>query len=211
MRIEQIHIKNYKMFKDTKIGGLSGLSVFLGVNGAGKTTFFDVIGFLHDSLNRNVADAIYDRGGPRAVWTRGTDPEKQFLFFEIKFRESVKGANPLMTYSVEIGFSEGEAIVKREILQYKKEKKKEQSRVLDFKGGKGRVFVNEEMYADWKLSNPNILAIKGLGQFDKFKAISSFRKVLERWHVFNFNVEAGRSISDIGIAPHLNKSGSNLA
>ena len=33
----------------------------------------------------------------------------------------------------------------------------------------------------FSLESPDILALKGLGQFERFKAASSFRKMIESW------------------------------
>lgn len=48
-------------------------------------------------------------------------------------------------------------------------------------------------------------------QFLQFKAISSFRTLLEKWYVSNFKIEYGRNISDTGISSHLSVTGDNLA
>lgn len=45
MKIESIKIHNYKVFKDVEVKDISNMAVFLGKNGVGKTTFFDVFGF----------------------------------------------------------------------------------------------------------------------------------------------------------------------
>ena len=46
MKIEQLKIINYKVFKDIEIRDLPNMCVFLGANGSGKSTLFDVFGFL---------------------------------------------------------------------------------------------------------------------------------------------------------------------
>ena len=53
VKIESITIQNYKIFEKAVVADLPGMAVFLGKNGSGKTTFFDVFGFLHDCLNGN--------------------------------------------------------------------------------------------------------------------------------------------------------------
>lgn len=93
---------------------------------------------------------------------------------------------------------------------------------LDFSEGKGFAIVNEEEFENDKqafqekreeqnLDGPDILAIKGLGQFQKFKAISSFRKLLENWYVSNFQIQAAQNIEDTGLSEHLSTTGNNLA
>jgi predicted ATPase len=62
MRIESIRIKNFKILKDTTIRNVPAMAVFLGANGSGKSTFFDIFGFLHDCLTDNVRAALLKRG-----------------------------------------------------------------------------------------------------------------------------------------------------
>ena len=45
-RITEIKLKNFKLFQDATFSRLSGFNVVVGANGVGKTTFFDVFGFL---------------------------------------------------------------------------------------------------------------------------------------------------------------------
>lgn len=85
MRIESIHIQNYKVFKDSVVKNLPKMSVFLGQNGSGKTTFFDVFGFLSDALQHNVTIALNRMGGFSEVISRDSKPN-DLIKFEIKFR-----------------------------------------------------------------------------------------------------------------------------
>jgi len=222
MRIESIEIKNYKVFKDVKIEKLSSMSVFLGPNGSGKSTFFDVFGFLSDSLQNNVTIAINKRGGFSEVFSRGCDIQKDSISFEIKFRNDPQKdkSEPLITYYLEIKANLGKAIIEREILKYRRGSRGNPWYFLDFSKGEGDAIVNEDEYGKegvkdkrefQKLASSDILAIKGLGQFEKFKAISTFRNLLEKWYVSNFKIEAGRKISDTGISNHLSVTGDNLA
>ena len=89
MRIESLTIENYKVFKKTTIKTLPKMAVLLGTNGSGKSTFFDVFGFLSDSLQNNVTIALNRRGGFQEVITRGCDINKDLIKFEIKFRNQV--------------------------------------------------------------------------------------------------------------------------
>ena len=45
MKIESITIRNFKIFQNAEAKALPTMAVFLGKNGSGKTTFFDVFGF----------------------------------------------------------------------------------------------------------------------------------------------------------------------
>ena len=138
MIIEQIAIKNFKLFKDVKVSGLQQLSVFLGTNGSGKSTLFDVFSFLSESLQRDVTTAVNRRGGFKELISRGANTERDKISFGIKFRnpEAFKGegTNPLITYSLEISFdnSTGRCVVDREILKYRRGNSGKPWHFLDF-------------------------------------------------------------------------------
>lgn len=199
------------------------MAVLLGTNGSGKSTFFDVFGFLSDSLQNNVSIALNKRGGFQEVISRGCDSTKDFIRFEIKFRNQISEdlKSPRITYSLEIGFKKGKAYINREVLKYRRGQRTGAPwHFLDFRMGEGTAITNEDEYGNegveekrvtQKVTSPDILAIKGLGQFEQFKAISSFRSLLEKWYVSNFKIEYGRNISDTGISNHLSVNGDNLA
>lgn len=218
MRIEKLKIRRFKVFNDAEVRDLPNMCVFLGANGSGKSTLFDVFGFLSDSLNSNVRAAVNKRGGFKEVISRD---QKGDIEFEIKFRnEAVEGKKqPLITYRLKIGIKSHIPIVKSEVLAYRRGQKGQPWRFLDFKNGEGVAILNEDDYGregaeekrdNQTLESPDILAIKGLGQFEKFKAISSFRKLLENWYISNFQIQAARTIPDIGLSEHLSPEGHNL-
>ncbi|MCC6126887.1 MAG: AAA family ATPase [Pirellulales bacterium] len=219
MRIESIEIKNYRVFKDVQIGDannspLPDLSVFVGANGSGKSTLFDVFGFLRDALIGNVHSALQKRGGFKEVRSRNTDGP---IAFEIKFRESSK--KPLVTYNLQIDEHDGRPIVAREILKYRRGSSGQPWHFLDFSNGAGSAITNEmdevESEQDMQreeqvLESPEILAIKGLGQFQRFLAASAFRRLIEDWHVSDFHIEQARPSQEAGVAQHLSATGDNL-
>ena len=63
---------------------------------------------------------------------------------------------------------------------------------------------------DQELDAPDILAIKGLGQFERFKAASAFRLMIENWHISDFHVSEARPSQEEGFAEHLSTRGDNL-
>lgn len=223
MKIESIKIENYKVFKNVFVEDIPKMMVLLGANGSGKTTFFDVFGFLSDSLQNNVNIALNRRGGFQEVITRGCNTQKDLIKFEIKFRNPKLNTehSPRVTYSLEIGFSKGKAYISREILKYRRGVERGAPwHFLDFKNGIGQAITNEKDFGKknvkaerikQRVTSPDILAIKGLGQFEQFKAISNFRTLLEKWYVSNFMIEEGKNISDTGISNHLSVKGDNLA
>ncbi len=99
-----------------EIKDIPNMAVFLGKNGVGKTTFFDVFGFLHDCLNSNVKAALAKRGGFKEVISRDQTGDIAFI---IKFRPSHD--EPLMTYEVSIGLDDAaKAVVKKRSVKIQK-------------------------------------------------------------------------------------------
>jgi predicted ATPase len=222
MKIEKIRIKNFKVYQDTEIRDLPNMCVFLGANGAGKSTLFEVFGFLSDALKSNVKTALNKRGGYKEVYSRNGVGD---IEIEIKFRNpDVDGKKqPLITYELSVCLGETNMpVVSKEVLSYRRGNRGRPYRFLEFTYGKGNAIVNESEFESAKqefkeqreeqtLDSPDILAIKGLGQFQKFNAISSFRRLLENWYVSNFQIQAAQNIEDTGLSEHLSTSGDNLA
>ena len=215
MHIEQLTIENVRSFRHAQLRDLPGLVVLVGANGAGKSTLFDVFGFLRDALRENVHVALGRRGGFKEVVTRDCEGP---IRFEIKFRED--GDNqPLVTYALAIALVDGRAIVEHELLKYRRGQNGKPWHFLDFKRGVGVAITNEVEIADGSanvvreeqtLESPDILAIKGLGQFQRFKVVAAFRKLIESWHLSDFHVAEARPSQEIGYAEHLSPHGDNL-
>jgi predicted ATPase len=216
MKIECIKLKNYKTFEDLELNNLPSLAVFVGANGSGKTTLFDVFGFLSDSLKNNVRQALQLRGGFKEVVSRG---KTGFIEIELQFRILIAGKNRLVTYRLEIGEENGLPFIHREILRYKRGSYGSPYHFLDFTKGTGYAITNEEAFdkkdeelnrEDQTLGSPDILAIKGLGQFQRFKAANAFRSFIENWHVSDFHIADARPSQEAGYAEHLSPTGHNL-
>jgi predicted ATPase len=219
MRIESIRLKNFKAFRDIHLRDIPAFFVVVGANGSGKSTLFDVFGFLHDCLKGNVRQALDKRGRFREVLSRGCDPEKDAILIELQYRMEITGVERLVTYSLEIGEEAGSPVVLREVLRYKRGRYGSPFHFLDFSKGEGYAITNEEDFnvEDELLENetqkvsPDTLAIKGLGQFERFKAASAFRRLIENWHVSDFHISAARGRKEAsGDTEHLSESGDNL-
>lgn len=215
MRLEQLRITNFRVFRDVTLAGLPPVAFFVGANGSGKSTLFDVFGFLRDALSENVDAAVKRRGGFRELRTRDAAPDAE-VGFVLKFRED---DGPLVTYELAIAECDGRAIVAREVLKYRRGRHGVPWHFLDFRGGEGFAVTNEVDYvtpeaemqrAAHKLDSPDILAIKGLGQFERFRVVSAFRKLIERWHLSDFHTQAARPSQEDGYAEHLSPGGENL-
>ncbi|MFW8565570.1 AAA family ATPase [Orrella sp. 11846] len=218
MRIESIRLKNYKSFKATEMNELPRLCVVVGANGSGKSTLFDVFGFLKDCLTYNVRQALQVRGGFREMLSRGVDGAES-IELEIKFRMDVIGVERLVTYLLEIGQEDGQVIVRREILRYKRGRYGSPFHFLDFSGGEGYAILNEEDFGkeneelqrEYQEISRDGLAIKGLGQFTRFQAASAFRQLIENWHISDFHINRARGSKEaLGEFEHLSITGDNL-
>ena len=218
MRIERIRLKNFRAFYDVELRNIPPLAVFVGKNGSGKSTLFQVFGFLKDALQNNVSTALQKMGGYQEVVTRGH--AKEPIYIEIQFRIEIAEVERLVTYRLEIATdNKGLPIIQREFLRYKRGRYGSPFHFLDFKKGEGFAISNEEDFGKpdeeltkdkQSLGSRDILAIKGLGQFQRFKAASAFRNLIENWHVSDFHIMAARQRVEIGVAEHLSESGDNL-
>lgn len=218
MKIEKIRLKNFKVFQDVTIENIPAFCVIVGANGAGKTTLFDVFDFLKDCLTYNVTRALQARGGFQEVVSRGHESEN--IELEIQYRLPLTGKERLVTYLVEIGLHNKRPAVVREVLRYKRGAHGSPYQFLKFAYGKGEAVTNEEDFSktdeelnreEQDLGAVDILAIKGLGQFQKFKAANALRQMIESWHVSDFHIDAARGAKEaVGEYEHLSASGDNL-
>lgn len=218
MKIESIKLKNFRAFRNIEMLDIPQFCVVVGANGTGKSTLFDVFGFLKDCLTYNVSKALQSRGGFKEVISRESDQD--IISIELQFRLEITGSERLVTYLLEIANKKGKAIVQREVLRYKRGSYGSPYHFINFSNGKGSAVTNEEDFSkteedlereEQTLNSPDMLAIKGLGQFKRFKAANAFRELIENWHVSDFHINAARGSKDAaGVSDHLSVSGDNL-
>lgn len=216
MKIESIRVQNYRVFQNIVVEDIPNMAIFLGMNGVGKTTFFDIFGFLHDALQSNIRAALAKRGGFNEVISRGQNGD---IEFELKFRPS--DDEPLITYQLSICLLENKKpAIKKEIMRFRRGQMGAPWKVLEFSFGVGVAADGDlSTYEDvrladrspQKLDSPDILAIKGLGQFKEFIAVSQLRRLIEDWYVSDFHIEEARGIKDAGYSERISTSGDNLA
>lgn len=216
MQIESLRIRNFRVFRDVLVENIPQMAVFMGQNGVGKTTFFDVFGFLHDCLINNVRSALAKRGGFQEVVSRDQIGDMQF---EVKFRPSPN--EPVITYELTIGLNDKSTpIVKKEVMRFRRGQHGAPWKILDFANGEGVAAEGElQSYKDvqrasrssQKVSAPDILAVKGLGQFENFPAIAALRRLIEDWYVSDFHIENARGMNEAGYSETLSTTGDNLA
>ncbi|WP_419634762.1 AAA family ATPase, partial [Thiolapillus sp.] len=137
---------------------------------------------------------------------------------ELKFRES--DSSPLVTYFLSIGELNDRPFVAREILKYRRGSGGQPWHFLDFSRGEGEAVTNEiENVTDvrqlkrehQKLRSPEILAVKGLAQFERFPAVMALGNLIENWHISDFHISRARPEQEAGYAEHLSREGENLS
>jgi predicted ATPase len=218
MELKAIKIRNYKALQSIHLTDIPKFLVLVGANGTGKSTLFDVFGFLRDTLTGNVRQALDARGRFSEVVTRGH--EQEGITIEIQVDLDIAGRPRLVTYHLEIGVEQNRPVVLLEFLRYKRGRHGAPFYSLKFQRGSGFAIRNEEDFdkrdeelerEEQRLESPDILAIKGLGQFQRFKAANGLRQLLESWHVSDFHISAARGRKEAtGIAEHLSETGENL-
>lgn len=218
MHIESIKLKNFKSFRDAQMSDIPKFCVIVGANGSGKSTLFSVFEFLREALISNIHTALVKLGGNRGfheVRSRGATGN---IEIEIKFREN--GHSPLITYFLCVGEKNHRPVVIREILKYRRGSGGQPWHFLDFSNGEGSAVTNEiDQVTDvkqlnrepQKLRSPDILAVKGLAQFERFPAVMALGTLIENWHISDFHISRARPEQEANYAEHLSREGENLS
>ena len=221
MQIEAIRLKNFRAFQDVTLRDIPRFCVLVGANGTGKSTLFSVFAFLRDAMTTNLTAALGKLGGSRGfneVRSRGSSGP---IEIEIKLRtELTPGRSQLITYELHIDEKNGRPVVAREILKYRRGSRGQPWHFLDFSNGVGDAVTNElDSVMDEKdlkreqqtLKSPDILAIKGLAQFERFPAVVALGNLIENWHLSDFHISRARPEAEAGYADHLSREGENLS
>ena len=225
MHIEAIRLKNFRAFKDITLRDIPRFCVLVGANGSGKSTLFSMFAFLRDAMSTNVTAALARLGGSRGlteVRSRGTTGP---IEIELKLRISLPGTQrtgrtQLITYELHIDERNGRAVVCREVLKYRRGSRGKPWHFLDFEMGAGEAVTNELESVSSEsqlkrekqtLKSPDILAIKGLAQFERFPAVVALGSLIENWHLSDFHISRARPEVEAGYAEHLSREGENLS
>jgi|GEM_PF-3193814 len=83
MQITGIKIRNFKAFQDFELTDITPLTVFIGRNGTGKSTLFEVFWFLKMCLESNSKPAFDKLGGYKNVISKGHEDEN--IRIELEF------------------------------------------------------------------------------------------------------------------------------
>jgi len=221
MRVESIRLKNFRAFRELDMRNIPGFCVLVGANGTGKSTLFSLFSFLREAMSTNVTTALGKLGGSRGfheVRSRGAIGP---IEIELKIRADLgRPKASLITYSLMIDEDKGRPVVEREILKYRRGSLGQPWHFIDFERGVGEAVTNElDSVADESelrrekqhLKSPDILAIKGLAQFERFPAAKALGTLIENWHLSDFHINRARPEQEVGYAEHLSREGDNLS
>ncbi|EIC28914.1 MULTISPECIES: AAA family ATPase [Methylomicrobium] len=243
-KIEGIRVKNFRALKDITLGRLwtlqqaeplTPMTVVIGKNNVGKSTLFDVFGFLADALKLGVEEACDSRGrgGFKKIRSQGQGGPMEF---EIYYKED-GNARPI-TYEISIDVDEsGRPYVQKERLRQRR-KGQDKGRPFSFlilENGKGVVWKGEAEGIDEnkkkidfndlfessikeesketevvELSDKRKLGIATLGSLKQHPRISLFRQFIEGWYLSYFEPNSARSLPLAGPQKHLNIKGDNI-
>lgn len=221
MRVEAIRLKNFRAFRDIHMRDIPGFCVLIGANGTGKSTLFSVFSFLRDAMTTNVTTALGRLGGSRGIQEVRSRGCEGAIEIELKIRADLGRPQPsLITYSLTLAEEEGRPVVEREILKYRRGSGGQPWHFIDFSRGSGDAVTNEmDTVADetqlqretQTLKSPDLLAIKGLAQFERFPAAVALGTLIENWHLSDFHISRARPEQEVGYAEHLSREGENLS
>lgn len=221
MQIESIRLRNFRAFKDVTLKNIPRFCVLVGANGTGKSTLVAVFAFLREAMTSNLTSALGKLGGSRGLAEVRSRNTAGPIEIEIKLRTVLsEGRSRLITYELHIDEINGRPAVTREVLQYRRGSRGQPWRFLDFSNGVGEAVTNElESVTDEKqlkreqqtLKSPDILAIKGLAQFERFPAVVALGNLIENWHLSDFHISRARPEAEAGYAEHLSREGENLS
>ena len=222
MQIESLRLKNFRAFKDVTLKDIPRFCVLVGANGTGKSTLFSVFAFLRDAMAGNVTSALAKLGGSRGLQEVRSRGSSGPIEIEIKVRtELADKRSRRITYELHIDERGGRPVVAKEVLRYKRGNRGGRPwKFLDFAFGTGEAVTNElDSVVDESLltretqtlKSPDILAIKGLAQFERFPAVMLLGNLIENWHLSDFHISRARPEAEASYAEHLSREGENLS
>ena len=208
--IESLRVKNYRALRDIKLKQLKPLSVFLGANGSGKSTIFDIFAFLSECFTDGLRRAWDKRGRFKELRSRDSDGP---IEFELKYRE--KPGTPIITYHLSINEDAAGPFVDTEWLRWRPSSQGKYVRFLDFHRGIGSIIPGEkpnktDKPIDEQLDERSMIAVSTFGQSAHYPRVTAFRRFITDWHLSYLSTEAIRGAPEAGSQERLSETGNNL-
>lgn len=210
-RIEGLTIRNYRALRDVTLADIQPLSVFIGANGSGKSTFFDVFAFLAECFQVGLRKAWDKRGRFRELRSRGSHEP---IEIELVYRE-YKGA-PKITYHLTIDERDNRPFVAEEWLQWRRKKQHGLPfKFLNFQNGQGSVISGEQpeesdTRTEERLESPELIAVNTLGQLARNPRVAALRRFISGWYLSYLSADSARTIAEAGAQERLSQTGDNL-
>ncbi len=210
-RIEKLTIKNYRALRDVTLDDIQPLSVFIGANGSGKSTFFDVFAFLAECFQVGLRKAWDKRGRFRELRSRGSNEP---IEIELAYREYENA--PRITYHLTIDEHDNRPYVAEEWLQWRRKKKHGLPfKFLNFQNGQGSVISGEQpeesdTRTDERLESPELIAVNTLGQLARNPRVAALRRFISGWYLSYLSADSARTITEAGAQERLSQTGDNL-
>lgn len=209
-RIEYLKVQNYRALHNLELKNITPLTAFLGANGSGKSTIFDVFAFLSECFTESLRKAWDKRGRFRELRTRG---QEGCIVIELKYRET--SGSPLITYHLSIDEDNNRPYVAKEWLHWRRGRTGKLFRFLDFKNGAGEVISGEmpdeeDERITEELESPELLAVSTLGQFARHPRVSALRRFITGWYLSYLTADNTRTIPEAGVQERLSATGDNL-
>ncbi len=208
--IESLRVKNYRALHNIELKQLKPLTVFLGANGSGKSTFFDVFAFLAECFTVGLRQAWNKRGGLKELRTRGREGP---IEFDLKYREAPK--TPIITYHLSINEDTEGPFVETEWMQWRRGSRGKPVRFLNFREGRGTIIAGETPdEADERINeqfdDPSVLAVNMLGQLARHPRVRGLRRFITDWYFPHLSTDATRQATNDGPQKRLSATGDNL-
>jgi predicted ATPase len=209
-RIEYIRIRNFRALKDVEIKELTPLTVFLGYNGSGKSTIFDVFAFLSECFGLGLRKAWDKRQRFKELRSRGADGPIEIT---VKYRERINA--PIITYHLSIDERNAAPVITAEWLQWRRSTYGKPFKFLDFAEGQGEVVSGEQPdekdeRVRERLVAPDVLAVNTLGQLARHPRVKALRDFISGWYLSYLTADHTRGIPEAGPQEKLSQTGDNL-
>jgi predicted ATPase len=209
-RIEYLKVQNFRALREVEFKDLTPLTVLLGPNGSGKSTVFDVFAFLSECFELGLRRAWDKRGRAKELKTRGGEGP---VSIEIKYREP---GYPLITYHLAVDERAGGPVVVEEWLRWKRGRRGQPFRFLDYREGQGRAVSGDQPDAQDRrvevpLKSSDLLAVNALGQFAEHPRVAALRDFITGWYVSYLSADSARGQPEAGPQERLTRTGDNLA
>lgn len=199
-KIEGIRIKNFRALKDVAMGKLwnqqdamplTSVTAVIGKNGVGKSTLFDVFGFLADCLKLGIEEACdaRGRGGFQRLLSQGqTGP----IEFEIYYKEDGNARPITYELAIDIDKSSRPFVLKERLRQRRKGQKR---------GWPFSFFVlNSGKGVAWKGEQEGRQIDEAKDDFDLLKLIESLKSVEKKEESRETELVELEDIRKLGIA-----------